>query len=1176
MLRFFVVQISNQKSTLMKTILPIIVLMLFFFQAKTQSTTSNETHDFITYDTVYNLQLDPWHTVVYRLTISRPVNMFTAGHPDTASRPAIITMPGIGEMGTDPSKTKVYGPHFWLKNGWDGSVALGNGKHYPILITLICDQRQPYPNWNLAVLNYLLKTYHIKRNAVHLAGLSQGAFTWSAMITYEATKGDEAGMKNVTSLALLSGAASTTGVFNLMGHWAKKYKGKLFATVNPGDAQSINPPVAAKSMNDSLAGTAYFAWNNLSSGTNAHCCWNSVYDPNVKSWQTIAPLGQYVTTGPSANSAGTYKTGSLFQWMLRQGDTSIVGSAPVATPTPTPAPNQAPVVNAGAAQTITLPINQVNLAGNATDADGTIAAYAWTKVNGGAATIASPSTAATAITGLVAGNYVFRLTVTDNLGSKAVSDVTVTVNAAVVTPPVTDTVVTSTGLRVVKVVTCEYRVGFLMSDGKLYGVCNMTPTTVPYPIAAGRKLVDGAAGFNKFKMLDDQGYVWSSRIDYTTNMDRIDTDTAGVAFDGNASIYAYAATTLTIKKDGSLWYMGDDTFHLFHATGRVEMRPVRLSPAGMICKKVDAGSQRIIVLTTAGEVYEWTKGGSKTPVLKVIPRPAIDIFGSHANYGGCIIPDATGSQTMGYPFIWGTNYGNWGGTAPFSQPTSVRSLWKMTAPIKEISSNWNTIHYIDSMGRLFGLGFNAQGEVGNGEEIVNRHTYATFPGYGWDFGDGENSVTTPVEIGKGIKWKKLYSNNFFCFYKYAQDEKDSIYSWGRNKAMVLGNGFKNLQEQYSPNSMDVLVPTMVHPMTVKTQTYNFTAPSINAGPKVSVTATTVTLTGSAKGPQLIKSTAVAANGIDKVGFDIVSYQWTKISGPDAVIATPNAATTIVNGLTTGTYVFNLTTVDANKGTQSANDTVVVTAPQFTVSTATAKLIPGKFEAENYDSATAVKNEITSDASGVQDVTSIDSADWMDYKVNVAAAGTYKVSFRVATLNPNAAFVLRSAAGRTLASIKLIKPTGGYQAWATISTQITLPAGIQTIRLVSTSAAGWNINWMSFEASATVVASSSTENSGSSVGISTFDTASAPVSLSKVSIYPNPVRDHFTVDIDNDFAGMMNIQVIDISGKVSLTQMLAKSGQRSQVNISASALTPGIYMVRIQMGSKVEVKKLLKL
>jgi len=50
-------------------------------------------------------------------------------------------------------------------------------------------------------------------------------------------------------------------------------------------------------------------------------------------------------------------------------------------------------------------------------------------------------------------------------------------------------------------------------------------------------------------------------------------------------------------------------------------------------------------------------------------------------------------------------------------------------------------------------------DIINGEEIVNRHTYATFPGYGWDFGDGENSVTTPVEIGKGITWKKLYSSH---------------------------------------------------------------------------------------------------------------------------------------------------------------------------------------------------------------------------------------------------------------------------------------------------------------------------------------------------------------------------------------------------------------------------------
>src|SRR4029079_6643425 len=93
--------------------------------------------------------------------------------------------------------------------------------------------------------------------------------------------------------------------------------------------------------------------------------------------------------------------------------------------------NQAPTVNAGADQTITLPANSVPLTGSGTDADGTIASYAWTKISGGAATITSPSSASTTVTGLAQGSYTFRLTVTDNGGATATDDVVVNVNASV-------------------------------------------------------------------------------------------------------------------------------------------------------------------------------------------------------------------------------------------------------------------------------------------------------------------------------------------------------------------------------------------------------------------------------------------------------------------------------------------------------------------------------------------------------------------------------------------------------------------------------------------------------------------------------------------------------------------------------------------------------------------------
>lgn len=97
--------------------------------------------------------------------------------------------------------------------------------------------------------------------------------------------------------------------------------------------------------------------------------------------------------------------------------------------------NQAPTVNAGADKTITLPTSSVTLAGTASDANGTIAAYSWTKVSGTGGSIATPTTATTNVTGLTQGTYVFNLKVTDNQGATANDNVTVTVNSTSTPPP---------------------------------------------------------------------------------------------------------------------------------------------------------------------------------------------------------------------------------------------------------------------------------------------------------------------------------------------------------------------------------------------------------------------------------------------------------------------------------------------------------------------------------------------------------------------------------------------------------------------------------------------------------------------------------------------------------------------------------------------------------------------
>lgn len=110
--------------------------------------------------------------------------------------------------------------------------------------------------------------------------------------------------------------------------------------------------------------------------------------------------------------------------------------------------NQAPVANAGPDRTITLPVNSITLTGSGTDPDGTIASYTWTRRSGPNTPILSgASTTTLSASNLIAGTYVFRLTVKDNLGKTAYDQVNVIVKAATAPPPTSLINVSQAGLE---------------------------------------------------------------------------------------------------------------------------------------------------------------------------------------------------------------------------------------------------------------------------------------------------------------------------------------------------------------------------------------------------------------------------------------------------------------------------------------------------------------------------------------------------------------------------------------------------------------------------------------------------------------------------------------------------------------------------------------------------------
>jgi hypothetical protein len=165
--------------------------------------------------------------------------------------------------------------------------------------------------------------------------------------------------------------------------------------------------------------------------------------PLVLKWiQVSGPSGAVLQPAAENLTVTNMKEGSyVFRLTATddKGDTASDEVAVVVKPaivTPPP-PNRLPTANAGSDVTITLPNSTVSLTGDGVDTDGTIAGFAWEKISGpNGANIKTPNARDTVVGNLIEGEYVFRLTVTDDKGGTANDEVVVTVKPVVVPVPV--------------------------------------------------------------------------------------------------------------------------------------------------------------------------------------------------------------------------------------------------------------------------------------------------------------------------------------------------------------------------------------------------------------------------------------------------------------------------------------------------------------------------------------------------------------------------------------------------------------------------------------------------------------------------------------------------------------------------------------------------------------------
>jgi hypothetical protein len=291
--------------------------------------------------------------------------------------PVVISLHGIKEKGNtlaDVAKVANVGLPKYVKYG----------QHYPFI--LISPQlKTSMGKWTgdyvMHVLNHVKKNLRIDDKRIYLTGLSLGGGgVWSVISSYPATFAAIlpicSGYNAISSASKI--AAEDVPVWGF--HGDKDYTVSYTVTqkmINALNSCSPKPSPLAK----------FTIFPGM-----GHIIWDQVY-----------------------------KETNALNWMLdfRKGSSTSYA-------------NKTPVVSAGADKHLTLPSNTTSLQGSASDADGSIVSYSWSKISGGTVSMSGTGSSKLSIYNLKEGSYHFRLTVKDNKGSTKYDDAKVTVNSGTI------------------------------------------------------------------------------------------------------------------------------------------------------------------------------------------------------------------------------------------------------------------------------------------------------------------------------------------------------------------------------------------------------------------------------------------------------------------------------------------------------------------------------------------------------------------------------------------------------------------------------------------------------------------------------------------------------------------------------------------------------------------------
>ncbi|ELR73352.1 PKD domain containing protein [Fulvivirga imtechensis AK7] len=562
--------------------------------------------------------------------------------------------------------------------------------------------------------------------------------------------------------------------------------------------------------------------------------------------------------------------------------------------------NQAPVANAGADKSITLPANSTTLNGTGTDADGTISSYLWTQLSGpSTATISGSNTNTLNVSDLAEGVYVFELLVTDDKGATDTDNAQVTVSAINVPP------VVSAGADVSLVLpanstditgTASDNDGTIASTQWVQVAGPAASFTVSGNTLSVTDLIEGNYTF-RFSATDDDGATSEDDVEiFVTATNVLPTVSAGPDKSITLPTNTVNLTGTASDSDGTIV-----TYAWTKVNGPITFTLTNQNTPTLTMSNLVEGTYTMRLTVTDND------GGSKADLAVVTVNPEATNQAPIANAG----PNKSITLPTNTVTITGTGSDSDGSIAAYA--------WtKKTGPAADLSNTGTPTLTVTNMLEgtyVFSLKVTDNKGASHSDDVIVTV-------------NPEIVNQAPVaQAGSDILL--ILPTNSTNIIGSASDPDGTIvsYVWtqlsGPSTATLAGSGSATLSVSDLVEGAYTFNLTVTDDdgatdednvvVTVQSASVN-QKPVANAGSDRTIILPTNTIN-------------ISGSGSDADGA-IVSYLWTKVSGPASTLSNTTSATLTASSLVEGTYKFRLMVTDDDGDT--ATDEMILTVLPETV------------------------------------------------------------------------------------------------------------------------------------------------------------------------------------------------------------------------------------------------------